>query len=41
MHGEYSDNRHASMANAAIWLVNLQEFGDNPLGIFVEWYNVW
>ena len=39
MRGEYADNRHTYMANAAIWLVNLYDFGNNPWELFVEWHN--
>ena len=30
MHGEYSDNYHTYMANAAIWVVNLWDFRNKP-----------
>ena len=36
--GEYSDNiMPLYMANATIWLVHLQDFWYNPLGLFVEY----
>ena len=38
MRGEYSDNRHASTAIAAIWLFHLYDFWNNLQDLFVEWY---